>query len=215
MSKVRDVCLLVGRTVLGSYLFAHGAQKLYGSFGGPGIEAVSAGFERIGLRPGRAMATLASASEIGGGLLTAAGLADPVGPVAIAGTMAVASSTHRANGPFSANRGYELPLTNLGMALVLAATGPGRYSVDGATGLRLPRWIRRLVLVGAAVLSAAALSMVLRNRPPAATGGATAGPASEASTSSEGSTVSETSTASSPTVSNGEDERVPSQRAQA
>src|ERR1700678_3606819 len=118
---IRDIALLAGRTVLGGYLAAHGAQKLFGSFGGPGLDPVAAAFDRIGLRPGRAMATVAGLSELGGGLLTAAGFADPLGPVAIAGTMAVASATHRANGPFVANQGYELALTNLAAALSLAA----------------------------------------------------------------------------------------------
>ena len=70
----------------------------------------------------------------------ALGAGDPIGPMALAGTMAVASSTHRANGPFSANGGYELALTNMAAALALAATGPGKLSFDGATGFRLVVW---------------------------------------------------------------------------
>ena len=58
----------------------------------------------------------------------------PVGPVAIAQTMAVASSTHRANGAFSTSGGFELPLTNMAAALALVVAGPGRYSLDGLTG---------------------------------------------------------------------------------
>lgn len=162
MSKGRDLLLLGGRVVLGSYLAAHGAQKLFGSFGGPGLAPVAGAFERLGLRPGRTMATAAGISELGGGLLTALGLADPLGPVAIAGTMAVASSTHRANGPFAANGGYELAVTNLGAALTLAATGPGRYSLGGGLSPRLAR----LVALGAAVAAATNLAMVLRTASP-------------------------------------------------
>ncbi len=167
MSVGRDLSLLAGRAVLGGYLAGHGAQKLFGAFDGPGLAPIAGAFDRLGLRPGRVMATVAAVSEFGGGLLTAAGLADPLGPVVIAGTMAVASATHRANGPFSAKGGYELALTNLGAALALAATGPGRYSIDGLTGSRLPRRLSRLVTAGAVVTSAASLVMVVRTRPPA------------------------------------------------
>jgi uncharacterized membrane protein YphA (DoxX/SURF4 family) len=82
---MRDVMLLGARLVLGSYLSVHGAQQLFGAFGGPGLEQAGAGFERIGLTPGRPMAALAGSTEFGGGLLTAAGVADPAGPLAIMG----------------------------------------------------------------------------------------------------------------------------------
>jgi hypothetical protein len=59
------------------HVAVHGAQKLFGAFGGPGLEKTAAGFERIGLAPGRQMAALAGAAELAGGLLTVAGAADP------------------------------------------------------------------------------------------------------------------------------------------
>ena len=82
---MRNAALLSTRLVLGSYLAVHGAQKLFGTFGGPGLEKAGAGFDRIGLRPGRQMAAAAGITELGGGLLTAAGIADPAGPLAIMG----------------------------------------------------------------------------------------------------------------------------------
>jgi putative oxidoreductase len=163
---MRDITLLASRAVLGGYLAAHGAQKLFGTFGGHGLGPTAAGFHRLGLRPGRVTATAAGLSELGGGLLTIAGLASPAGPVAIAGTMAVASTTHRANGPFAANRGYELPATNLAAALALAVTGPGRYSLDGLTGLRLHRVLTGIVVAGAVAGAAANVAMLLRAAPP-------------------------------------------------
>jgi putative oxidoreductase len=166
MSRVRDLSRLAGRAVLGGYLAAHGAQKLWGAFGGPGLDAVAVGFDRLGLRPGRTMATVAGVSELGGGLLTAVGLADPLGPLAIAGTMAVASTTHRANGPFAARGGYELALTNLGAALTLAATGSGRYSLDQLAGRKLPRPLTRLVILGVVAATIANVAMVLRATAP-------------------------------------------------
>ena len=127
---MRDVILLGSRLVLGAYLAVHGAQKLFGAFGGPGLDKAGAGFDRIGLTPGKPMAALAGATELGGGLLTAAGVADPAGPLAIMGAMTVASATHRASGPLAANRGFELPLTNLAIAAALAASGPGRLRLS-------------------------------------------------------------------------------------
>lgn len=162
MTFSRNIAVLASRTVLGAYLAAHGAQKLFGAFDGRGIQATAAGFERIGLRPGALFARVAGASELGGGLLTAVGAASPLGPVVLAATMAVASSTHRANGPFAAKGGYELPLTNGAAALALAVTGPGLFSVDGITGKRLPRPLAALVVIGALVTAATSLAMVLK-----------------------------------------------------
>jgi putative oxidoreductase len=179
---IRDVALLASRAVLGGYLAAHGAQKLFGSFGGHGIEPTAAAFDRLGLRPGRVTATAAGLSELGGGLLTVAGLASPVGPAAIAGTMVVASATHRAGGPFAANRGYELPATNLAAALALAAVGPGRYSLDSLAGLRLHRILTGMVVAGAVAGAAANVAMLLLAAPPEPAPATTAPAVAEAGT---------------------------------
>jgi putative oxidoreductase len=154
---MRDVILLGTRLVLGSYLAVHGAQKLFGAFGGPGLDRSGAGFERIGLTPGKPMAALAGATELGGGLLTAAGVADPAGPLAIMGAMTVASATHRASGPLAANRGFELPLTNLATAAALAASGPGRLRLSPPLGRRLTA----VVAAGGALLAACSLARML------------------------------------------------------
>ncbi len=154
---MRDLMLLGTRLVLGSYLAVHGAQKLFGSFGGPGLERAGAGFDRIGLTPGKPMAALAGATELGGGLLTVAGVADPPGPLAIIGAMTVASATHRASGPLAANRGFELPLTNLAAAAALAAAGPGRFRI----GPPLSRRLATAAVAGGAVLAAASLAKML------------------------------------------------------
>jgi len=156
-SDMRDVMLLGTRLVLGSYLAVHGAQKLFGSFGGPGLERAGAGFDRIGLTPGKPMAALAGATELGGGLLTVAGVADPAGPLAIIGAMTVASATHRASGPLAANRGFELPLTNLAAAAALAAAGPGRFRI----GPPLSRRLTTAVVAGGGVMAAASLAKML------------------------------------------------------
>ena len=154
---MRDVALLGARLVVGGYLAVHGAQKLFGAFGGSGLHKTGAGFERIGLTPGKPMAALAGATELGGGLLTAAGVADPAGPLAIMGVMSVAAATHRANGPLNANRGFELPLTNLAAAAALAAAGPGRLRL----GPGLPRRLTVLGALAGGVMSAASLTKML------------------------------------------------------
>jgi putative oxidoreductase len=155
---MRSALLLGARVVVGGYLAVHGAQKLFGAFGGPGLDKAAAGFERIGLAPGRQMAALAGATELGGGLLTAAGIADPAGPLAIIGAMTVASATHRANGPLAAKGGFELPLTNLAAAAALAAAGPGRLKI----GPPLPRPLTTVAAAIGTLMAAGSLARMAR-----------------------------------------------------
>jgi putative oxidoreductase len=161
MKAVRDLGILAVRLILGGYLVAHGAQKLLGTFDGPGLKRTSKQFELMGLRPGVVLATAASVSEVGGGLLTAAGAWSPLGPIMLAETMAVATASHRAKGPFAARGGYELALTNLGAALLLAITGPGRLSSDHLFGSRLPRWKSWLAAVSGLAAAGGSIRMLL------------------------------------------------------
>lgn len=158
---MRNLGLLAARLVLGCYLAVHGAQKLFGAFGGRGLEGTAAGFERQGLRPAKAAAALAGASEFGGGLLTATGIADPLGPLAIAGTMTVAATTLRRKGPLNAKGGYELPLTNLAAALALVSAGPGKLRIGPA----LPKSLRRLAVLAGVALAGASLIQLLSTKP--------------------------------------------------
>jgi len=160
---MRDVTLLGTRLVVGSYLAVHGAQKLFGAFGGPGLEKAAAGFHRIGLRPGKHMAAAAGITELGGGVLTAAGIADPAGPLAIMGAMTVAATTHRANGPLAARGGFELPLTNLAAAAALAVVGPGKFRI----GPSLPRPLAVAATVGGGLLAAGLVAKMLTAAPAA------------------------------------------------
>lgn len=158
---MRNVTLLGTRLVLGGYLAVHGAQKLFGAFGGSGLERTAAGFHRIGLRPGKHMATAAGVTELAGGVLTAAGIADPAGPLAIMGAMSVAATTHRAKGPLSSKGGFELPLTNLAAAATLAAVGPGKFRLGPA----LPRPVAAAAVAGGALLAAGLVARMLTARP--------------------------------------------------
>jgi putative oxidoreductase len=161
---MRDFPILAVRLSVGSYLAVHGAQKLFGSFGGPGLDKAGAFFEQVGLRPGKPFAALAASSEFVGGVLTATGLGGPVGPIAIAGAMAVAATTHSDKGPMGQNGGYELPLTYTVTALALAMTGPGRYSLDRIFGVRLPKGLVGLTALGATITSAYSASKVLSHK---------------------------------------------------
>lgn len=165
-----DTGLLVLRVGVGGVLAAHGAQKLFGWFGGRGLSGTAAGFEAMGFRPGRLHAIAAGLGETAGGGLLAAGLATPLAGAAAAGTMAVAASTHGPNGFFAAKGGWEYPAV-LGIAAgSLAMTGPGAYSLDRPFGSRLNRpWLG--ALVGALSLGGAVAIIRRRQaavrRPPA------------------------------------------------
>ena len=130
------IALLVVRLVVGLAMAAHGAQKAFGWFGGYGLKGTGGFFESLGFRPGTVFAALAAAGEIGGGLLTAAGLLGPVGPALIVLVMIVAAGVaHFRNGFFAQNQGYELNAMYITLALVLAFVGFGSLSLDSALGL--------------------------------------------------------------------------------
>jgi len=129
--------LLVARVVFGLTMSAHGAQKLFGWFGGYGLHATGEFFAQLGFRPGRTLAAVASVTEITGGLLLATGFLGPVGPAMIVSVMIVAAITvHWQNGFFASTNGIELPLLYAAIAVVLAFSGPGAYSIDAALGLQ-------------------------------------------------------------------------------
>lgn len=158
---MRHLGLLLSRLVFGTYLAVHGAQKLFGAFGGAGLDGTTKGFANMGLRPAKPMAALAGFSEFGGGVLTATGIADPLGPLMIAGTMAVASTVHRKQGPLAANGGFELPLTNAAMAVALMSAGTGVLRF----GPRLSRPLVRWALLGGVSLAAASIAQLVRPQP--------------------------------------------------
>lgn len=165
-----DTGLLFLRVGVGGALAAHGAQKLFGWFGGRGLSGTATGFEAMGFRPGRWHAVAAGLGETAGGGLLAAGLATPIAGAAAAGTMAVAASTHVPNGFFAAKGGWEYPAV-LGIAASsLAMTGPGAYSLDRGFGYRLAR-PRLGALAGVLCLGSAAAIIQRRRagsrRPPA------------------------------------------------
>ena len=158
---MRDAALLGTRLVVGSYLAVHGAQKLFGAFGGPGLEKTGAGFHRIGLRPGKHMAAAAGITELGGGVLTAAGIADPAGPLAVAGAMSVAAAHNREGGLMAARNGVELPVAYATLALTLAAAGPGKYKLGPA----LPGRLAALGALAGGIGAGAIIAKMITSKP--------------------------------------------------
>jgi len=130
-----DTGLLVLRLVLGFLLIGHGAQKLLGWFGGPGLAGTGGFFHSLGFRPGKLMAAVAGISEAGAGLFLVLGLLTPFASAAVIGTLLVAGSVHLGAGLWAQSGGYELSLLYVVAAVLFAFTGPGAYSLDNALGL--------------------------------------------------------------------------------
>ncbi|MDA5109311.1 DoxX family protein [Brevibacillus thermoruber] len=123
-----DLGLLIIRLVVGLTFVGHGAQKLFGWFGGYGLKGTGGWLESIGLKPGVTMALLAGLGELVGGLLFAAGVGTWVGALLIALTMLVAIvKVHGANGYWATQNGYEYNLVLIAVAIGVALIGPGAY----------------------------------------------------------------------------------------
>ncbi|AWX99703.1 DoxD-like family protein [Marinomonas primoryensis] len=121
------------RIPVGLILMAHGAQKLFGAFGGYGLEGTGQWMASIGLEPGYLMALLAGSAEFFGGLALVIGLLVRPASAVIAFTMLMAIfSVHISNGLFMANNGYEYALTLLIVAVSLVFSGAGSFSIDKA-----------------------------------------------------------------------------------
>lgn len=133
-----DLALLLLRVMVGSLMAGHGLQKLFGWFGGFGIQGTGGWLESLGLRPGAVQARLVGTSESVGGLLLAFGLLTPFAAAAIIGVHIVAIAVvHWPKGFWNTAGGYEFNLTLLVASLTLAMAGPGAYSLDNAFGLDL------------------------------------------------------------------------------
>src|SRR5947209_9328224 len=126
---------LLLRLVIGGFFIGHGTQKLFGWFGGHGLEGTGQFFESLGLRPGRTNALAAGAAEAGGGALLVAGLATPLAASAITGAMLTAiHRVHLKNGPWISNGGYEYNAVLIAAVIALVEVGPGPVSLDAALG---------------------------------------------------------------------------------
>ena len=153
------------RLVVGLTVAAHGAQKVFGWWGGPGMATWTAGMTRMRIRPAAPWAWISALSELLGGLAVALGLLFPLGSFAIVAAMAVAIAlVHWPNGFWNGKRGYEFNLSLVAAAVALALTGPGAISVDGLLRIHLPEPLT--LLVGTvATIAGVALTLGLRGKP--------------------------------------------------
>ena len=133
-----DIGILILRLVVGLIMTAHGAQKLFGWFGGGGIEGTTGFLKSLGFTPGRVFAVLLGSVEFLGGLLLALGLLTPLSAMTIVAVMTTAIvAVHGAAGFFNQQGGMEFPLLLAVSAVVIVITGPGEYSVDSAIGFEM------------------------------------------------------------------------------
>ena len=130
-----DLALLVIRLAVGLLFVGHGAQKLFGVFGGGGLEGTAGMFDSIGLRPGWLHARVAGTAELLGGALLALGLFTPVAAAALIAVMAAAVITvHGPSGIWNSNQGYEFNLVMAAAVFALAGIGPGNWSSASSGG---------------------------------------------------------------------------------
>src|SRR3954465_8180717 len=153
---------LLIRAVVGPLFIGHGTQKLFGWFGGHGIEGTGGFFEDLGLRPGKRHAVAGGTAETLGGLLLMLGAATPVATTMVSSTMVTAiRKVHAAKGPWVTEGGYEYNAVLIATMTALAEAGPGLLSVDEQLlpDLKGPRW-------AALSLASAVVGSYLATSPP-------------------------------------------------
>jgi putative oxidoreductase len=130
-----DIALVILRIVVGLLFVGHGTQKLFGWFGGSGIDGTTKMLGSLGYRPARAHALLTGVAEVGGGVLLAIGFLVPLAAAALVGVMLNAiASVHLKHGLWTTNGGLEFPLVMAAVPTAIAFAGAGVYSLDDAIG---------------------------------------------------------------------------------
>lgn len=132
---IQNLSILILRIVFGLLFFGHGAQKLFGWFGGGGMEGAYKMTTRLGVWPPKFWAWVVGLSEALGGLALAFGFVTPLAGAVIVGVMLMAIiKVHWRNGLWNTNRGIEFPLLNALLAGFFGIAGPGAYAVDAILG---------------------------------------------------------------------------------
>ena len=164
MTTSVNVGLLILRIVVGLLFAGHGAQKLFGWFGGRGMAGSTGMMERLGMSPAPVWAWINALAEFLGGLGLLFGLLTPLAAVGLLGSMIVAIvKVHWPKGVWNTNGGFEFPLTMATVAFVVGLTGPGFYSLDRILGVRLPEpatYVVALVVMLIAVVVGLVMSSV-------------------------------------------------------
>jgi len=149
-----SVALLMVRVVIGLTIAAHGYGKF---FRGGKIPGTAGWFDSMGMKPGKLHAYMAASTEVGGGLMFAAGLITPLAAASIVALMFVATWTvHRENGFFIVGGGWEYNFVLAAMAVAVAVAGAGRYSLDNSLNVvdDLDGWSGLIIAVGIGLGSA-------------------------------------------------------------
>lgn len=152
-----DVALLVLRLFAGLTLAGHGAQHVFGAWGGPGLENWSNNLARMGLPAAALLGAVHGYAELLGGLALALGLLTPIAAALLAVPMIVATwRVHSKNGFWIMKGGYEYSLTHLVIFVVLGVTGPGAYALDSPLGLGAYAAPTFLIAGGVGIMATAA-----------------------------------------------------------
>jgi putative oxidoreductase len=153
--------LLILRVVAGLTLAAHGAQKAFGWFGGPGPAKLAQGFGAQGFRPAWIWVLLVIVGELGGGLSLALGFLTPLGAAGAVGAMVMAIlKAHWAKGFFNSKGGIEFPLQLLAMSVAVGLAGPGAYSLDALLTTAFKITLPEAPLFGVLALAALVVDVI-------------------------------------------------------
>jgi putative oxidoreductase len=161
------IARLLLRLLVGGLFIGHGTQKLFGWFGGSGLDATAQGFDKMGMSPGRRHALAGGIGEAGGGAALALGLATPLASGVLTAVMLTAvHRVHLKNGPWVTNGGYEYNAVLIAAVLTLAETGPGKLSLDAALGTERsgPGWALGAAALG--VIGAIGANLSTESAPP-------------------------------------------------
>jgi putative oxidoreductase len=155
-----DLGIAVLRFVVGLTFAVHGAQKLFGWWGGPGFAGWQAAMAHMGFRPALAFALISGLIEFGGGLLLVAGLLTPfVASALVAQSVVIIGQVHWSNGFFNSKSGFEFPLLLGAAAAALALVGSGAVSLDAAVNLGVGPLAPAALVLGGLVAGLAILAI--------------------------------------------------------
>ena len=156
--------LFVLRVVVGGLFIGHGTQKLFGWFGGHGLDGTGGFMSSLGYRPGKRHALMAGLAEAGAGVLLILGFLTPLAAMAIIGVMINAMvAVHAPKGVWNQNGGIELPLVYATVAAMYAFAGPGSWSIDDAIGLSFSGFAWGLVTISMGIIVGVVVSGLRRD----------------------------------------------------